>query len=118
MARPGFRTAVVSVLLFCGTILLFRRAADFGFVNYDDPNYVTDNPHVQDGLTWAGVVWAFTAPLDYWHPLTWLLSGSIIIENGAVLGGQVGIGEHATIGEGVMLGGQGGVQRLLDGEVP
>ena len=38
MARPGFRTAGVSVLLFCGTILLFSPAADCGFVNYDDPS--------------------------------------------------------------------------------
>jgi Flp pilus assembly protein TadD len=72
LAHPGFRTAVVSVLLFGGTLLLFSRAMGCGFVNYDDPSYVTDNPHVQAGLTWAGVVWAFTAPLDYWHPLTWL----------------------------------------------
>jgi UDP-3-O-[3-hydroxymyristoyl] glucosamine N-acyltransferase len=32
-----------------------------------------------------------------------------VIENDVVLGGQVGIGEHARIEEGVMLGGQGGV---------
>jgi UDP-3-O-[3-hydroxymyristoyl] glucosamine N-acyltransferase len=32
-----------------------------------------------------------------------------VIEKNVVLGGQVGIGEHALIGEGVMLGGQGGV---------
>jgi len=34
------------------------------------------------------------------------LSGSIVIENDVVLGGQVGIGEHARIEEGVMLGGR------------
>ena len=72
MASDGFRTAVVSALLFGGTLLLFSRAIGCGFVNYDDPSYVTDNPHVQDGLTWAGVGWAFIAPADYWHPLTWL----------------------------------------------
>lgn len=46
------------------------------------------------------------------------LSGSIVIENGAVLGGQVGIGEHARIGEGVMIGGQGGVlpNKILRGK--
>ena len=70
--RPGFRTAAVCVLLFVGTVLLFSRALQSGFVNYDDPAYLTDNPHVQEGLSWAGVVWAFTAPADYWHPLTWI----------------------------------------------
>jgi UDP-3-O-[3-hydroxymyristoyl] glucosamine N-acyltransferase len=41
-----------------------------------------------------------------------------VIEKGAVLGGQVGIGEHARIGEGVMLGGQGGVlpNKILRGK--
>ena len=70
--RPGFRTAIVCALLFGGTLLLFSRATGFGFLNYDDPAYVTDNPVVQGGLSWAGVAWAFTAPADYWHPLTWL----------------------------------------------
>jgi len=25
------------------------------FVNYDDEDYVTRNPHVQSGLTWQGI---------------------------------------------------------------
>jgi len=70
--RSGLRTAAVSVLLFGSTVLLFSRATRYGFVNYDDPTYVTDNVHIQGGLSWAGVVWAFTSPTDYWHPLTWL----------------------------------------------
>ena len=28
------------------------------FTNYDDPDYVTLNKHVQKGLTWPGVAWA------------------------------------------------------------
>jgi Flp pilus assembly protein TadD len=43
------------------------------FVNFDDPVYVLDNPIVADGLTWTGVVRAFTTiQAGYWHPLTWL----------------------------------------------
>jgi hypothetical protein len=72
MAHSRLRAAVVSALLFFGTVLLFSRALRCGFVNYDDPTYVTANAQVQGGLTWAGVVWAFTSPSDYWHPLTWL----------------------------------------------
>ena len=30
------------------------------FVNYDDPDYFTANPHVQTGLKPANLVWAFT----------------------------------------------------------
>ncbi len=62
----------VSVALFAGTMLLFGRALDYGFTNYDDPSYVTDNAMVQAGLARDSLVWAFTAKTDYWHPLTWL----------------------------------------------
>lgn len=70
--RPALRTWFVCSVLFAVSVLLFSRAADYGFSNYDDPTYVTNNPHVQAGLTWPSIVWAFTAPTDYWHPLTWL----------------------------------------------
>ncbi len=72
LSRPGFRTAAMAALLAAGTVLLFSRAIGYEFLNYDDPGYVTDNPHVQGGLAWSGIAWAFTAPADYWHPLTWL----------------------------------------------
>jgi tetratricopeptide (TPR) repeat protein len=43
------------------------------FVNYDDPDYVTSNRHVQQGLTAQDVAWAFrTGHASNWHPLTWL----------------------------------------------
>lgn len=70
--RPILRTWGVGSVLFAGTVLLFSRGMDYGFSNYDDPKYVTNNPQVQAGLTWESVKWAFTAPNDYWHPLSWL----------------------------------------------
>jgi protein O-mannosyl-transferase len=70
--RPRTRTATACVLLFAGTLLLFCRATRFGFINYDDPTYLTDNPQVQGGLSWAGLRWAFAGQADYWHPLSWL----------------------------------------------
>jgi tetratricopeptide (TPR) repeat protein len=43
------------------------------FLNFDDNVYVTENPQVQAGLTWAGVKWAFSnLAAGFWHPLTWL----------------------------------------------
>jgi tetratricopeptide (TPR) repeat protein len=41
------------------------------FVNFDDPMYVTENPHLHDGVSLAGLTWAFT-DFDYhmWNPLT------------------------------------------------
>lgn len=67
-----FQTAVVGVVLFAGTVLLFSRAIPYGFTNYDDNVYITDNRHVQEGLTGDSIWWAFTGESDYWHPLTWL----------------------------------------------
>jgi hypothetical protein len=44
-----------------------------GFLNYDDKQYITDNPPVKAGLTWKTVEWAFTTDTEAnWHPLTWL----------------------------------------------
>ncbi len=45
-----------------------------GFVNYDDPDYVTRNAHVLHGLNWENVVWSFGThnPAANWHPLTWI----------------------------------------------
>lgn len=70
--RPALRTWAVGSVLFAGTVLLFSRGTDYGFTNYDDPRYVTNNLQVQAGLTWESVKWAFAAPNDYWHPLSWL----------------------------------------------
>ncbi len=41
------------------------------FLYYDDGHYITDNPMVRQGLTWAGVRWSLTAVVAHmWHPLT------------------------------------------------
>ena len=67
------RTIAVSAALFFGTLLVFNRAIGNDFVNYDDPIYVTENPHVQAGLTPAGIRWALTTRVAAnWHPLTWI----------------------------------------------
>src|SRR5688572_12334302 len=65
-------TWIASAGLAAGTLLLFSRSLGYGFINYDDPDYLTNNLHVQAGLTWEGIRWAFTGHADYWHPLTWL----------------------------------------------
>jgi len=63
----------VAVLLAAGTFLLYAQLAGHQFLHYDDNVYVTENPVVLRGLTWSGVVWAFTSP-DAWYgfPLAWL----------------------------------------------
>src|ERR1700733_12694340 len=64
---------IISLLLFVATLILYIPAFNNGFMNYDDPAYVTSNPHVLQGLSWSNVKWAFTATVEAnWHPLTWI----------------------------------------------
>ena len=59
--------------LILSTLLVFWQVRNFDFVNYDDKVYVSENPHVLNGLNRSGIVWAFTRSyLGYWQPLTWL----------------------------------------------
>jgi protein O-mannosyl-transferase len=64
----------LALLLFAGTLALYSPVRSYDFVNYDDPDYVTANPHVPKGITADGLAWAFGrlhGDKTYWHPLTW-----------------------------------------------
>jgi protein O-mannosyl-transferase len=51
--------------------VVFLQTGHFNFVNYDDGSYVFDNANIRGGLTWRGIVWAFThVHSQNWHPLT------------------------------------------------
>src|SRR5262245_8485002 len=72
---PRFLALLIAAALFVLTLGVFTPAIQNDFVNYDDPDYVTSNPHVQGGFTWANIKWAFsTGPghASNWHPVTWL----------------------------------------------
>jgi tetratricopeptide (TPR) repeat protein len=63
----------IYLLLTAAVLTVYSQALHFDFVTYDDPEYVTANPHVQAGLTWAGIAWAFrTSFAGNWFPMTWL----------------------------------------------
>ena len=67
------RNLVICLGLALLTLAAFWPVLQYGFVNYDDMVYVTENDHVQGGLTVQGVWWAFTnIQAAFWHPLTWL----------------------------------------------
>jgi len=60
-------------VLILSTLLVFWQVRNFDFINYDDDSYVSENPHVLNGLTADGIIWAFTTGhVSNWHPLTWL----------------------------------------------
>src|SRR5579864_1512664 len=72
-SSPEKRRVVMSLLLALVTLALYNPVTRMGFVNFDDPAYVTANRQVQDGLTWKTVRWAFlSTDAANWHPLTWL----------------------------------------------
>jgi Tfp pilus assembly protein PilF len=66
--------AFLAVLLALGTAAVYAPAMRNGFVNLDDPDYVTRNPHVLAGVTWSDIRWALGSsyPSSNWHPLTWI----------------------------------------------
>jgi len=71
--RRVLLVSLVCAALIAITLVSFAGVLRNGFVNYDDPVYVTDNPQVQSGLGWRTAAWAFTATrAANWHPLTWL----------------------------------------------
>ncbi len=67
------RSRLIGLLLALVTLLVYLPAANHGFSIFDDDDYITANPVVQNGLTWTGIQWAFTTQhASNWHPLTWL----------------------------------------------
>ena len=65
--------ALICLALAVVTAALYLPMTHHDFVNFDDDDYITNNSHVQAGLTWSGVIWAFqTGAAANWHPLTWI----------------------------------------------
>ena len=64
---------ILCALLAAVTIALYSPVLGHSFVVFDDHDYVTANSHVQGGLAWTTIRWAFTSTeAANWHPLTWL----------------------------------------------
>jgi len=66
------RDAIICLGLAAITLALFWPVSRHEFINLDDPDYVTENPAVQAGITRAGAGWAFNGShASNWHPLSW-----------------------------------------------
>ena len=71
--RSYRREITVCLLLTAAVIAAYGQMIHHDFINFDDGEYITDNPHVRTGLSKENIVWAFTAfHSNNWHPLTWL----------------------------------------------
>lgn len=94
MVEPSDRrwTAVIASTIAIFASALYVQTLTFPFVYFDDDLYVFQNPVVSKGLTWKGIVWAFTSGhAANWHPLTWLSHMADVQLFGMAAGGH-----HAT----------------------
>lgn len=70
----GLRLDVlVSAVLVVLGLVAFALTCQPSFVEWDDPDHVTENPTVLAGLTWRSLESAVRSVGHFnWHPLTWL----------------------------------------------
>jgi len=65
-------------LIICGllagiTLAVYWPVRHHDFIYFDDPQYVTENAHVTNGISWQSLRWALTTPVAAnWHPMTTL----------------------------------------------
>jgi protein O-mannosyl-transferase len=72
-AQPEKRDVTYGLLLAAVALAFYNPLVRNSFVDFDDRAYILKNWHVQGGLTWETVKWAFTTFYQgNWHPLTWL----------------------------------------------
>src|SRR6516164_9980063 len=71
--RPPLPAWVLPMVLAVFTMAVFWPVTRNGFLDFDDPAYVTANRHVQAELNWDSVQWAAANPVcGNWHPVTML----------------------------------------------
>lgn len=64
---------LISLVLVVSILAVYWQVRNYDFVSFDDDIYVSNNPHVQAGLTLEGIKWAFDINYaDYYLPLAWL----------------------------------------------
>ncbi len=70
-AHKNRYTFLIYVMLVAAVVVAYEPMRHNDFISYDDPHYVTGNPHITGGLTAKSVIWAFTNPhYHMYHPLT------------------------------------------------
>jgi Flp pilus assembly protein TadD len=73
VGRIAATDAAIAIALAVLTLALYLRVSQNNFVYYDDPSYVSENFHVQAGLTPRSLYWDFTTlDVGFWQPVTWI----------------------------------------------
>src|SRR3974390_1385447 len=81
-----------SLLLALATSAVYALIVWHPFINYDDDDYILNNPNIRQGVKWTTVTWAFShVYAANWHPLTWLVHAFDFQLYGESAGGH-----HAT----------------------
>lgn len=60
------------------TFFLYSQTAVFDFINLDDPDFITENAHVNTGLTAENIRWALTTGYINWQPLVYLSHMAVV----------------------------------------
>jgi protein O-mannosyl-transferase len=69
----GKKKILIYIVLTLATLAVYWQVHVFGFINIDDQAYITENSHIQSGLSLDGIHWAFsTRYADLWNPIVWL----------------------------------------------
>lgn len=65
---------LICLCLLVATLAVYWPVKNQEFILFDDDRFVTENHHVREGVTMAGIAWAFTDCRQdgMWIPLTWL----------------------------------------------
>jgi len=77
-ALARYATLWLGIVLVVATIAVYSPVNSHPFASLDDGAYYYANPHVQAGVSWATVKWAYssfgtvTPDVPDWHPLAWL----------------------------------------------
>ena len=69
-SNPGIVLGFIIVVI---NLSIYLQTLGFDFV-WDDNQYLLINTHIHQGLTGAGIKWAFTIQngLSYWHPMAFI----------------------------------------------
>jgi len=95
LRRQRVALALTVLALAVATGAAYWQVLQFPFVEFDDPDYITNNTVVRNGVTVEGIRWAFgIGRAANWHPLTWLSHMLDVQLFGVAPGAVMGTGGH------------------------
>ena len=74
----SLKGSLICIVLVLAIVTVYWPVQHHDFISLDDDLYVTDNTHVQQGMSLKGLKWALTTDhAGFWIPMTWI---SIMID--------------------------------------